>query len=87
MEFTKQDLVQCDNLIKALKKGTFQLEGIEVLALAQAMQWLGKMQAVIAASTEPKPAAPPMIPKEVASPIQEASAPPKPQRAPRAKKE
>lgn len=86
MEFTKQDLAQCDNLIKALKKGTFQLEGMEVLALAQAMSWLSKLQGVIAASVEPKPA-PMMVPKEVVSPVQEAPAPPKPQKAPRAKKE
>ena len=84
MEYTKQDLVQCDNLIKALRKGTFTLEGMEVLALAQAMQWLSKLQAVIAISLEPKPQ---MAPKEVTSPVQEASSPPKPQRAPRAKKE
>jgi len=85
MEFTKQDLVQCENLIKALKKGTFQLEGVEVLALAQAMTWLGKLQAVLAANAEPKPQQ--SVPKDVTSPVQETPVQSKVSRASRAKKE
>jgi len=85
MQFTKQDLVQCQNLIKALKKGAFTLEGMEVLALAQAMQWLGKLEGVIAVSVEPP--MPAMVPKEVQPPVQEAPQAAKPSRAPRAKKE
>lgn len=66
MEFTKQDLLQAENLIKAINKGSFTLEGVEVLAMAQAMKWLGQLQAVIKMSLEPPQVA---QPKEVKDPI------------------
>lgn len=70
MDSTKQDLYHCQNLIKALRKGTFNLEGLEVLALSDAMRWLGKLEAVLSA---PKPEevqkAEPMTIKEVKNPI------------------
>lgn len=65
MEFTKQDLTQCENLIRALKKGQFTLDGVEVLAMAQAIGWIGQLQAVIKASIE----APPMKMQEVKDPV------------------
>lgn len=80
MEFTKQDLIQCSNLIKALKKGSFTLEGLEVIALSQAMSWLSKLESVIAAASEPKPEAP-MTAREVTSPV--TPAPTKTSRAPK----
>lgn len=43
MEFTKQDISQIDNLIKALKKGTYTLEGLEVLALADCFKWTNRL--------------------------------------------
>lgn len=69
MEFTKQDQNHCDNLIKALRKGTFNLEGLEVLALADAMRWLGKLQAIITAPPE-KPTEAPIKVNEIKDPIQ-----------------
>lgn len=72
MEFTKQDLTQCENLIKALKKGSFTLEGMEVLALAQAMSWIGQLQAIMKAQIE----APPMKIEQVKEPVTSSPAAP-----------
>lgn len=43
MEFNKNDLNQMENLIKALKKGSFTLEGLEVLAMADCFKWLNRL--------------------------------------------
>jgi hypothetical protein len=40
LEFTKTDLARCETVIKALKRGKYELEGDEVLAFAQAFSWL-----------------------------------------------
>jgi hypothetical protein len=40
---SKQDLFHVENLIKAIKKGTFSLDGLEVLAFAESFKWLGKL--------------------------------------------
>ena len=50
MEFNKQDLIQVENLIKAYKKGSFNLDGMEVLAMSDCMRWLGGLQQIL--STE-----------------------------------
>jgi hypothetical protein len=78
MKFDKNDLTQADNLIKALRKGKFELEGMEVLALAQAMGWLGRFaenirQDLSKPAIEVKPEKtpiqePPASPAEVSSP-------------------
>lgn len=65
MEFTKQDLIQCENLIRALKKGNFTLDGTEVLALSQALSWIGQLHAVMKAIVD----APPIKIEEVKSPV------------------
>lgn len=43
MQFTKQDLTQCENLTKAIKKGNFTLDGMEILAMSDCIKWLGKL--------------------------------------------
>jgi len=47
MKFTKQDLYQVENLIKALNKGSFTLEGVEVIAMAEVFKWVGKLSSSI----------------------------------------
>ena len=44
MEIGQQDLIYIENILKSLKKGTFNLEGVEVLALAECMIWLSRVQ-------------------------------------------
>jgi hypothetical protein len=43
MTFNKQDLLNCENLVKALRKSSFSLEGMEVLAMAECIKWLNKL--------------------------------------------
>jgi len=40
IEFTKTDLARMDTVMKALKRGKYELEGEEVLAFAQAFAWV-----------------------------------------------
>jgi hypothetical protein len=42
LEFTKTDLARCETVMKALKRGKYELEGDEVLAFAQAFAWLSQ---------------------------------------------
>jgi hypothetical protein len=42
--FDRNDIQQCENLIRALKKAKFELEGLEVIALRDVMVWVsGKL--------------------------------------------
>lgn len=50
--FIKDDLAHSQNLIKALGKGKFELEGLEVLALSDAMRWLSKLSQAISQNLE-----------------------------------
>jgi hypothetical protein len=43
MQFTKQDLQQLENLMRALRGGTFTFQGLEVLAFADCMKWASKL--------------------------------------------
>lgn len=47
MNFSKVDLRQIDNLVKALKKGNFTLDGMEVLAMSDAMKWLNNLHLAV----------------------------------------
>jgi hypothetical protein len=40
LEFTKVDLARAETVMKALKRGKYELEGDEVLAFAQAFAWI-----------------------------------------------
>lgn len=52
MEFTKQDLAHIANLMKALGKGEFKLDGNEVLALGEVFRWVAKLHQSIAAEVQ-----------------------------------
>lgn len=45
--FSKKDKTQVDNLIKIISRAEMKLQGVEVLAAADAMKWLSEMQVVI----------------------------------------
>jgi hypothetical protein len=47
MTFEKTDQVQVDNLIRALKKAKFEVEGLEVLALADVYRWVNHLKVKI----------------------------------------
>ena len=44
IKMSKQDKALMDNLIKLLSKSTASLEGVEILAAADAMRWLTRLQ-------------------------------------------
>lgn len=46
-KFTKQDKELLDNLIKVLSRASVKLEGVEVLAAADSMRWLSRLQKFI----------------------------------------
>ena len=73
MDFTRQDQLNCDNLIKALKKGQFTLDGLEAIAFADAYKWLATLQAVIAVSIEKQKNQAAIEVKKVQEPITEPS--------------
>lgn len=60
-KFDKKDAVNCENLIKAIKKAKFELDGMEVLAMAEVFKWVGSLHARIqhevSEAEKPKPLA------------------------------
>lgn len=68
--FIKDDLNHSQNLIRALGKGKFELEGLEILALSDAMRWLSKLSQAIAKDLEDKKK-PPVQVAPVESPVQQ----------------
>jgi len=44
MKFTKADLAPSRNMLKALGKGEWKLDGMEILAFADMMKWFGTLQ-------------------------------------------
>jgi hypothetical protein len=56
LEVTKTDLLRCENLVKAVKRGEFKLEGEEVMALSQSIAWAANLHERIKIALEgPKP--------------------------------
>jgi len=43
MEFTNKDVSQIQNLITAFKRAKMELEGVEVIAMAEAYRWLSNL--------------------------------------------
>ena len=41
--FTQNDSVQCWNLVRALKKGKFELDGEEIIAFSKMFQWVSNL--------------------------------------------
>lgn len=52
IEFTKPDLNKLITVMAALKRGKFELEGEEVLAMAQSFAWLSQLADKIKADIE-----------------------------------
>lgn len=76
--FDKRDLAHCDNLIRAIKKAKFELDGMEVLAFAEVMKWVNGLYGQIKADLEEQAAPKPpvaAIAKEMVSPVVEAPIP------------
>ena len=64
MQFTKTDLARLEQLLKALRRGKYELEGEEVLAFAQCFAWASTLHEAIKDSLTPKPpvvSAPPPV--------------------------
>jgi len=86
VKFEKRDVVQCENLIRALKKAKFDLDGMEVLAFAEVMRWVNALYNRIQAESQlvEAPKKPSIASaKEVKSPIADA---PKSAKAPKKSK-
>lgn len=84
MKVNRNDLTQMENLMKALKRAKFELEGLEVLALADIFKWFSKfgqmMQIDIQQQEEQeKKASQPLMPIEQKNTLVES--PPEPQPA------
>ena len=47
MKFIKQDLAPSRNMLKALGKGKWELDGMEIMAFSQMMQWFASVQKAI----------------------------------------
>lgn len=43
MQFSKQDLGQLENVMRALRSGTYTMQGIEILAFSDCMKWVSKL--------------------------------------------
>ena len=43
MKFNKYDLAQLENIMRALKSGSFTMQGMEILAFADCMKWASKL--------------------------------------------
>lgn len=59
MPFTSEDLAHCDNLIRALKKGKYELDGMEIIAMSDVFKWVSRLRTTIETEIntpqEPKP--------------------------------
>jgi hypothetical protein len=44
MKVTKNDLAPSRNMLKALGKGKWELDGMEIMAFSQMMQWFANLQ-------------------------------------------
>ena len=49
MKFTKDDIAQGKNLLKAISKGKWDLDGMEILAFGNMFRWFGNLQQKIEA--------------------------------------
>lgn len=58
IEFTKGDLHKVINVMAALKKGRYDVDGEEILAFAQSFAWISQLADKIKADIE-KPLTPP----------------------------
>jgi len=60
--FSKQDISNAQNLMKLLAKAKMELEGLEVLAAAEAMKWFsGFVKFMETEAAKPPPPPPPQV--------------------------
>jgi hypothetical protein len=52
MQFVRSDLNHVDNLVKTLKRAKLEVEGLEVLALADMIKWVAKLASDIKSELE-----------------------------------
>lgn len=74
MKLDKTDLQNASNLIKLITRAKFELQGIEVLGVAESMRWLSRLQSNIEKELSPSPESI----KPVESPMKATQEPPKP---------
>ena len=87
MDFTKVDLVHAENLIRALKKAKFDLDGMEVLAFAELFKWVNKLFYGIQKEVQEKEVGrPDLVVKEPKDKIEGLSKPVTPKGSPKAAK-
>jgi hypothetical protein len=62
MRLSKPELLDCENLLKLIKRSKFTLTGDEILALARAYHWLSHsfIESKKEIETQSKPVAPPV---------------------------
>jgi hypothetical protein len=61
MQVTKQDLNKIANLLKGFKKGTFSLQGDEMLAMVISIKWLSDLYDSVSGPPQLPP--PPVVPQ------------------------
>lgn len=59
MEVAKTDLTRCETALAALKRGKFELDGTEVMAVAQSITWLSTLHERLKLQLEAQAARPP----------------------------
>lgn len=62
MEVNKTDLTRCQTALAALKRGKYELDGVELMAVAQAITWLSTLHDKMKTEIETPPAPPPEEP-------------------------
>lgn len=67
MNFNKTDLLHAQNLLRAIKKAQHTLDGLEAIALSEALRWLANLNKVIEDTLN----APPVQVSEIKSPVSE----------------
>ena len=60
IEVNKTDLIRLENLMKIIKRGKFELEGEEILGMAQVITWLSLKYTEVEKALQPPPALPPV---------------------------
>lgn len=54
-KWTQSDLNQAHNILVALKKAKYEVQGEEILAFGQAVRWISMLHDEIEASLKPNP--------------------------------
>jgi len=74
MKYTKNDLINIQNLLKITRRGKYELDGEESIAFAHACTWLARLYQEIKKEVEPEQAKPPIVAKELKPAIRQSTA-------------